>query len=263
MSGQPPMRRMRHPLVLATITIAALLCAWWGEAALGIVPDLFLPSPGEVLAAFRLVMTQGYADATLQQHLAASLARIGGALVLAIVTAVPVGLAMGLYPTARGLLDPIIELYRPLPPLAYLPLIVIWCGIGEESKLVILWLAMFAPVALATRAGVQTVPPDRIRAAKALGATTPQILRHVVFPSALPDVLTGIRIGLGVGWSTLVAAELVAAQRGLGFMIESAAQALATDVVVVGIIMIAVIAVGLELLIRVAEVVLVPWKGKI
>jgi taurine transport system permease protein len=143
-------------------------------------------------------MTQGYVDATLQQHLVASLSRIGGALVLAVLTAVPAGLAMGLYPTARGLLDPIIELYRPLPPLAYLPLIVIWCGIGEESKLVILWLAMFAPVALATRAEMQTVPPDRIRAAMALGATTPQILRHVVFPSALPDVLTGIRIGLAL-----------------------------------------------------------------
>lgn len=256
-------RRAVLPVALAAVTLSALLAAWWGESTLSLIPDFFLPSPGEVLAAFVTVTTQGYVDATLQQHLVASLARIAGALALAIITAIPIGLATGLNPMARGLIDPVIELYRPVPPLAYLPLIVIWCGIGEESKLIILWLAIFAPVALATRAGVQTVPADRIRAAKALGATRIQIIRLVVFPSALPEILTGIRIGLGVGWSTLVAAELVAARRGLGFMIESAAQALATDVVVVGIIVIAIIAVGLELLVRLAERVFIPWKGKI
>lgn len=250
------------PAVLGTVTLCCLFAAWWGESAFGLVPDFFLPSPAEIVSAFCAVSTQGYVDATLWQHLAASLARISGALVLAVATAVPVGLAIGSYPTARGLVDPIIELYRPLPPLAYLPLVVIWCGIGEESKEIILWLAMFAPIVIATRAGVQAVPPDRIRAASALGATPAQILRLVILPSALPEILTGVRIGLGVGWSTLVAAELVAARRGLGFMIESAAQALATDVVIVGIIVIAIVALGLELILRAVERLVVPWKGK-
>ncbi len=256
-------RQAPHPALLAAGTIATLIALWWGEAALHLVPDFFLPSPGAVVAAFVSTLTQGYVDATLLQHLGASLSRIGGALMLVLLTAIPVGIAIGLNPILRGILDPLIELYRPLPPLAYLPLIVIWCGIGEESKLLVLSLAMFAPVAISTRAGVQSVPPDRVRAAEALGATRLQILRLVILPSALPEILTGLRIGLGVGWSTLVAAELVAARRGLGFMIESAAQALATDVVLVGIIVIAVVALGFELLVRLAERLLVPWKGRL
>ena len=108
----------------------------------------------------------------------------------------------------RGLLDPLIELYRPVPPLAYLPLMVIWFGIGETSKILLIYLAIFAPVTLST-AGVKNTQQVRIRAAQALGATRGQ-LRFVILPGALPEILTGLRIGLGVGWSTLVAAELIA-----------------------------------------------------
>lgn len=258
------MKRLHlRPILLGAITFLVLFVVWWGEARIGLVPDFFLPPPDAIWTSFQEVFTDGYVDATLTQHLAASLGRIAGALGLSLVTAIPVGLVIGLHPTIRGLIDPLIEIYRPLPPLAYLPLIVIWCGIGEESKLVILWLAMFAPIAIATRAGVQAVPQDRVRAAQALGATPFQLLSLVVLPSAMPEVLTGIRIGLGVGWSTLVAAELVAARRGLGCMIESAAQAMATDVVIVGIIVIAIIALGLELLVRLAERLFVPWKGRV
>ena len=131
--------------------------------------------------------------------------------------------------------DTPIEFYWPLPPLAYLPLMIIWLGIGEVSKIALLTMAMFAPIALSAQAGVRSVSLERVNAALSLGATRFQLLRELVLPSALPEILTGIRISLGVGWGTLVAAELIAATRGIGHFIMSASQFLATDFVFVGI----------------------------
>lgn len=247
---------------ISVLTLAVLLLAWWLVTAAGWIEPLFLPSPGEILAKAWVLLTQGYMDASLWQHLGASLGRIGVALGAAILTAIPVGIAIGYNRIARGILDPLIEFYRPIPPLAYLPLIVIWCGIGELSKVLLIFLAIFAPIAIATATGVRTVDPAKLRAAQSLGATRFQLIRHVILPSALPDILTGIRIGLGVGWSTLVAAELIAATRGLGFMVQSAAQFLVTDVVVLGILLIALIAFSLEMGLRALQRKLVPWHGQ-
>jgi taurine transport system permease protein len=248
---------------ISIATLAALALLWWAAAHFALLPPLFLPSPEAVLHQLVAVAEKGYVDATLAQHLGASLGRMALALLAACVTAVPIGIAMGLSPVGRGLFDPLIELYRPIPPLAYLPLIVIWFGIGEVSKVLIIYLAIFAPVAIATAAGVRNVSTDRVNAARSMGATRGQVVRHVVLPSALPDILTGIRIGLGAGWSTLVAAELVAATRGLGFMVQSAAQFLVTDVVIMGIGVIAAVALAMELAIRLIQRTLVPWQGKI
>ena len=247
---------------LGFLTIATLVIVWWMAAELKFVPALFLPSPIDVARKLVDVTFNGFADATLGAHLAASLARIAAALVFATLIGVPVGLAMGLSRTARGILDPIIEFYRPIPPLAYLPLVIIWFGIGEVSKTLLIYLAAFAPIAIATAAGVRGVPESRLNAARSLGATRLQLVAHVVLPNTLPDILTGVRIGLGTGWSTLVAAELIAATRGLGFMIQSASQFLVTDVVVMGILVIAIVAFALELAIRFAQRVLVPWQGR-
>ena len=226
--------------------------------ALQLISPLFLPAPQQVLhQLITIASPQGFMDATLWQHLAASLGRILVALLAAVIVGIPVGIAMGLNDTVRGILDPLIEIYRPVPPLAYLPLMVIWFGIGETSKLLLIYLAIFAPVTLSAVAGVRSVAQVRVRAARALGATRWQVLRFVV----LPEILTGIRIGLGVGWSTLVAAELIAATRGLGFMVQSAGEFLATDVVLAGIGVIAVIAFGLELGLRALQRRLTPWHG--
>lgn len=246
----------------ALLSVFGLLGGWWAASHAGIVPALFLPTPEAVAAQAMLVWSEGFVDATLAQHLWASLARVLLALAAAVLAAVPAGIALGLSPVARGVLEPVIEFYRPIPPLAYLPLIVIWFGIGELSKVLLIALAVFAPVVLATAAGVRAVDPERVNAARSLGATRAQVVRLVVLPSALPDILTGIRIGLGVGWSTLVAAELVAATRGLGFMVQSAAQFLVTDVVVLGIVVIAAVAFALEILVRLAQRLLVPWQGR-
>lgn len=248
---------------LSLLSVGLLLLLWWGITALGIVAPLFLPPPQVVLQKLILIASpQGFMDATLWQHLGASLARMLVALFFAALIGIPVGIAMGLSPAIRGLLDPLIELYRPVPPLAYLPLMVIWFGIGETSKILLIYLAIFAPVTLSTLAGVKNAQQVRIRAAQALGASRWQLLRFVILPGALPEILTGLRIGLGVGWSTLVAAELIAATRGLGFMVQSAGEFLATDVVLAGIAVIALIAFGLELGLRALQRRLTPWNGE-
>ena len=260
-----PVIKLRRSLPtrwISALTLTALLVLWWLVTAAGWVEPLFLPSPADILAKAWVLLTQGYMDASLWQHLGASLGRIGLALVAATLTAIPVGIAIGYNRIARGILDPLIEFYRPIPPLAYLPLIVIWCGIGELSKVLLIYLAIFAPIAIATATGVRTVDPAKLRAAQSLGASKAQLIRHVILPSALPDILTGIRIGLGVGWSTLVAAELIAATSGLGFMVQSASQFLVTDVVVLGILLIALIAFALEMGLRALQRKLVPWHGQ-
>jgi taurine transport system permease protein len=262
-SRRRPGSKVGHGTRLISLaTVAGLLLVWGLVSNLGLVPPLFLPPPQAVLHKLVTVAVNGFADATLLQHLAASLGRVFAALALALMVAIPVGIAIGTSRVAHGILDPLIEFYRPIPPLAYLPLIVIWFGIGETSKVLVIFLAIFAPIAISTAAGVRAVPPDRLRAARSLGATRAQLLRHVILPNALPEILTGVRIGLGVGWSTLVAAELVAATSGLGFMIQSAAQFLVTDVVVLGILVIAAVAFLLEYLLRLLQRRLTPWHGR-
>ena len=258
--------RLRWPfsrqLTLSSLTLLVVLAIWWAVTALQLVAPLFLPPPQQVLQKLLMIAgPTGFMDATLWQHLGASLTRILVALLAAVVIGVPVGIFMGLNETVRGILDPLIELYRPVPPLAYLPLMVIWFGIGETSKVLLIYLAIFAPVAMSALAGVKSAQQVRLRAARSLGAGRWQVLWFVVLPGALPEILTGLRIGLGVGWSTLVAAELIAATRGLGFMVQSAGEFLATDVVLAGIGVIALIAFTLELGLRALQRRLTPWHG--
>ncbi|WP_261642486.1 taurine ABC transporter permease TauC [Erwinia mallotivora] len=254
---------LRRQLTFSIATLLVLLAAWWAVTALHLIAPLFLPPPQQVFHQLVVIAgPQGFMNATLWQHLSASLGWILIALLAAIILGVPVGIMMGLNATVRGILDPLIELYRPVPPLAYLPLMVIWFGIGETSKILLIYLAIFAPVALSTLAGVKSARLVRIRAAQSLGADRWQLLWLVILPGALPEILTGIRIGLGVGWSTLVAAELIAATRGLGFMVQSAGEFLATDVVLAGIAVIALIDFTLELMLRTLQRRLTPWHGE-
>jgi taurine transport system permease protein len=247
---------------ISLVSGAVILALWWIVAELRLVPHLFLPTPGEVWRAAVSIYQDGYANASLFEHVSASLLRILTAGAIAIVLGVPIGLLMGLNKWAKGVFDTPIEFYWPLPPLAYLPLMIIWLGIGETSKITLLALAMFAPIVLSAQAGVRSVSQERVNAALSLGATRLQLLREVVLPSALPEILTGIRISLGVGWGTLVAAELIAATRGIGYLIMSAAQFLATDVVFVGIGIIAACAFAFSFGMRLLEAWLVPWKGQ-
>jgi taurine transport system permease protein len=246
-------------IVYSIITLLTLLGLWAAAAAAQLVSPVFLPSPWAVALSLWSLATTGFVDSTLLEHVLASLGRVLSALVVAMVIGVPVGLAIATSRLGRGILDPIVEFLRPLPPLAYLPLIIIWVGIGEMSKVTVIALSMLPSIILSTVAGVKSVPVDHLNAARSFGASRRQVLALVILPSTLPSILTGTRIALGTGWSTLVAAELVAASRGLGFMIQSAAQFLVTDVVIAGIVVIAIIAFVLETAARQLEKILVPW----
>ncbi len=249
--------------LISAVTITVLLTAWWAASFYQVVSPIFLPSPATVAVSLVNLVTTGFVDSTLAQHTLASLLRIFAALAASVAIGIPVGLAIATSRIGKGIFDPIVEFLRPLPPLAYLPLIIIWVGIGETSKIVVISLAMLPAIILSTVAGVKSVSADRVNAARAFGATPAQVLRHVTLPSALPSILTGVRIALGAGWSTLVAAELVAATRGLGFMIQAAAQFLVTDVVIGGILAIAVIAFLLETIARLIERRFVPWGDRL
>ncbi len=249
-------------LAISLCTTVLLIGLWYIATYFQWVKPLFLPSPVAVVTRFWEVATDGFANATLLEHTGWSMMRVFSAFILALVTAVPIGIFMGVNRIARGIFDPIIEFYRPLPPLAYLPLVIIWLGIGEVSKIVLIYLAIFAPMALSARAGVKSVAMEQIHAAFSMGASRWQVIRHIILINALPEILTGMRIGIGFGWTTLVAAEMVAAQAGLGFMVLNAAEFLVTDVVIMGIIVIGIIAYLFDMLMRYLEKKLVPWKGR-
>lgn len=252
----------RNKLIRA-VTICVLFLLWFVVTNAGLVKPLFLPSPQAVFEKFIEVSAHGFSNSTLLQHTLASLYRVFTAFFLACITAIPIGIMMGVSRVTAGIFDPPLEFYRPLPPLAYLPLVIIWFGIGEFSKILLIYLAMFAPIAISARAGVMSVSIEPIHAAYSMGATPFQVVRHVILKSALPEIFTGMRIGIGVGWTTLVAGEMVAATRGLGFMVLNAAEFLASDVVIMGIIIIGFFAFGFDLLMRHLERILVPWEGKI
>ncbi|WP_082938572.1 ABC transporter permease subunit [Mitsuaria sp. 7] len=252
----------RSTVPISLGTGAAILLAWYVVTRAGWVEPLFLPPPGEVLEAARSIVAEGYANASLWAHVSASLGRILAAALIAIVLGIPAGLAMGMNRWGKGILDAPIEFYWPLPPLAYLPLMIIWLGIGETSKIALLTLAMFAPVVMSAQAGVRSLSQERVNAALSLGATRWQLFKDIVLPSALPEILTGIRIALGVGWGTLMAAELIAATRGIGFMVMSASHFLSTDAVFFGIGVIALCAFAFSAAMRAVERRLVPWKGR-
>ncbi|PZO64972.1 MAG: taurine ABC transporter permease [Paracoccus denitrificans] len=249
-------------LILGLATAAIFLTLWSVASARMWVSPVFLPSPLRVWHALVRAATDGYANATLWQHMGASLWRVIAALACTMAIGIPAGLLIATSKIGRGILDPIIEFIRPLPPLAYLPLIIIWCGIGEPSKILVIGIAMLAPIVISTVAGVRAASESQIRAARSLGATPRQLVSTVTLPAALPSILTGIRIALGAGWTTLVAAELVAATKGLGYMIQVAAQFLVTDMVIAGILVISALATICEVGLRLIERRFLPWIGK-
>lgn len=247
---------------ISVVTVVVLLLLWALVTNIGWIKPLFLPSPQAVFQQFYEYLTGQANDKPLWQHFMASMFRVFSAFFLACLTAIPVGIAMGMSRWARGIFDPPLEFYRPLPPLAYLPLIIIWFGIDELPKVLLIFLSCFAPLALAARSGMRSASQEQINAAYSMGANYLQVIRHVILPSALPDILVGMRIAIGFGWTTLVAAEMVAANMGLGQMVLNASNFLRTDIVIMGIIVIGVVAYLFDLLMRWLEQRLVPWKGR-
>ena len=224
---------------------------------------IWLPAPEQVFARTLEIASSGYQNFTLWEHLFWSLYRVILGFVLGSLVGIPLGYAMGLSGWFRGWFDPIVEFMRPVPPLALIPLVIIWAGIGESGKIILLFLAALWIMTIAARAGVSGVAISKVHAAYSLGASKWQILRHVIVPNSLPEIFTGARVAMGVCWGTVVAAELVAAEKGAGMMIMVASRFQLTDIVIMGIILIGVIGYGIDILMRQAEKWLVPWKGRV
>ena len=223
---------------------------------------LYLPSPEAVWVRSIEIAKDGFRNFTLVEHLGYSLFRVVVGFLLGALVGIPLGYAMGLSDWFRGWFDPIVEFMRPVPPLALIPLVIIWAGIGESGKIILLFLAALWIMAIAARSGVSGVKISKVHAAYSLGASKWQIMRYVIVPNSLPEIFTGARVAMGVCWGTVVAAELVAAEQGAGMMIMTASKFQNTDIVIMGIILIGVIGFGIDMLMRWAERILVPWKGK-
>ena len=223
---------------------------------------VWLPAPETVWSRLIKVGSEGYKNFTLFEHLGWSLLRVIVGFIAGALIGIPLGYAMGLSGWFRGWFDPIVEFMRPVPPLALIPLVIIWFGIGEQGKIILLFLASLWIMTISARAGVSGVNIAKIHAAYSLGASKWQIMRLVIVPNSLPEIFTGARVSMGVCWGTVVAAELVAAQKGAGMMIINASKFQMTDLVIMGIVLIGVIGYAIDILMRISENYLVPWKGK-
>lgn len=265
MAAAPARPRDRYAR-LSLMSFLALFGAWFAVTGAGLWPPLadpvFLPSPAAVGRAFVRVVTKGYQNSSLLHHLAISMFRFGAAFLFCVVAGVGTGLLMGMNRTAQAILDPIIEITRPIPKLAILPLLIIWFGIGEMTKVVVIVLALFPMMSISAMQAVGEVGQRKVQAAYALGATRGVVFRRVLLPGSLPGIFTAIRVSIGVGITMLVGAEMVATSDGIAWMSLSASEFLQTDVVLVGVLIMAGLGYGLDRLARWAEVRLVHWSGK-
>jgi ABC-type nitrate/sulfonate/bicarbonate transport system permease component len=262
----PAVKRRRVPsglgswwLTAVVLIIAVLL--WQAVSMAGVFPAFALPSPVAVWQAFVDIARNGYGGQTLIADILISCFRIIIGFVGAVAIGVPIGLLMSRSKIVFDIIDPLLQFIRPVPPLAYIPLLVVWFGIGEAPKAILILVGTIPVIIIGTMSGVKSTPPLRIAVARTLGATNAQIFRRIVLPSAMPEIFTSMRVGIGVAWTCLVAAELIAASSCLGWLVQVAGQALQVAVVIVGIVIIGVIGYGMELVIRKLESWIVPWRG--
>jgi taurine transport system permease protein len=260
-----PLRRRLQALLpverrISLVSLGLLFALWWLAASRAWVNPVFLPDPPAVWRAFVTALTQGYQGSLLHEHLAASLARILSGYLLAAAVGIPLGLVMGRHRRVRAWFDPLIEFYRPLPPLALYTLLVMWLGIGDLSKVALLFLAALPPITISAMQAAASVDVQLTKAAQSLGAGGWALLRHVVLPACLPGICTGLRISLGFTYTVLVAAEIVAATAGLGYMVWDASKFLMTDVVIMGLFVLGATGIALDALVRWLERRITPWR---
>lgn len=243
---------------IATPLVMILL--WWLLSMA--VGEKYFASPKEVIKTFGVLMTDGYVGTNLVTHMIASLLRTITGYLLAVALAIPIGLWMGMNKYVSACLTPIFAIIRPIPAIAFLPLFIMWFGIGEPARISLIFMSAFLYIVLNTYGGVKTVPNGLIQTAQNLGANRFQLFSKVIFPATLPPIMTGLKTGLAVSWSIVVAAELLASQEGLGYMIMDAATFFRMPVVYVGIILIGLIGLILENIVAVIEKKSCHWAGK-
>jgi len=255
-------RRLSGSWVVSLVTGLLILFVWEASVRLGGIKRVYVSPPSEIVSALWNLIQHGYASTALSAQIGASVGRVFLGYVLAVLTAVPVGLLMGKSQFIQRVVDPVLQTYRPIPPIAYIPLLIIWFGIGELPKVILIFLAVFPVVCLNSFDGVGNISDTKMRAAYALGANEWQIFWLIVLPGSLPHIATGLRIGIGSAWMAVVAAETIAADSGLGWMALDSSRYLRTDLVILGILIIGLIGFSLDLTFRLLEERLLPWRGK-
>ena len=258
----PRASRSWPPWTLGLLSTAAMLLTWQAICLFGLVRADLLPSPLDVWRAAVEVVTEGYRGTTLWGNAASTLGRLLGGFGVATVLGVPLGLWMGGNRVAGAAVDWIIQVMRPLPPLSYMILLILWLGTGNLSKAALLFLTAFPIIVAASAAGVRGVKRQRVQAALALGASRGAVFRHVVLPSAAPMVFTGLQIALAAAFSTVVSAELLAATDGLGWMVISASTFLRNDIIILCILILGLLGVTLAWALRATDRRLIHWRGR-
>ncbi len=248
---------------LTFLTWASIFIVWYVITRLGIFTPTLLPGPARVWRAFIRILENGYNGVPLWVHLGASFKRLFVALFFAIFSAVPLGLLSGYFDKIEAVIDSVVEFYRPLPPLAYYTLLVLWFGIDDTSKQILLFLAAFAPIYIACVSAVRKLNQDFVLSAKSLGAAQKDVFFKIVLPASLPEIFTGIRTAFGVAYTTLVSSEMVAATSGIGWMVLDASNFLKSDVIFVGIIIMGITGVIIDSGLRFLERKIIFWKGHV
>lgn len=259
----PPPKRVGLPVLPAAIgaglrrsaAFLVLLLAWHLASRFALVSAFLLPSPARVAATAAAMLMDG----SLPRHAAISVARALAGFGLAALLALPLAVLFTLMPPLRRLLEPPLEFLRQIPPLALIPLFILWLGIGEAQKLGVVALTCFFPIFLGTLDGLARVDPRLIEVGRACGLRRGAIVRRIVLPAAMPTIVTGLRIALGFSWRALVGAELVAASAGLGYLIVDAQNLARTDIVLAGVVVIGILGMLADRLARLALRRLLPW----
>jgi len=254
--------RERRRLMIGTASLLGTVTLWWLLTAVtGLVSPLRFPSPAEFLAALNQFLHEGYAGGTLWVQAWYSTRLVLMGFVVAIATGVPLGLLMGVSPRAEALLNPAFLLVRPIPPLAWIPLAIVWLGLGDGAKILVIWFAAFVPSVINTWTGVRGVDRTLIAAAQVHGAGRARMLWEVIIPGAMPMIFTGLRLSLQASWTTLVAAELVGAFFGLGRVLDAAYRDINPPMIAVAMVCVGILGAATTRLVAIAERRLIPWRA--
>lgn len=243
---------------LLSVSSLALFVVLW--VVLANKEGSMLPTPGETLSRFLDIMRSPISKATLPTHVWVSLRRVLIAFVFAVVLGITLGVALGWSVKFNAFIGPLFEMVRPIPPIAWIPMIIIWFGIGETAKIVIVFIGAFTPIVLNTSAGIRAIDPLLISAGKILGANRRQLLMDVAFPATIPAILAGIRTALSSGWMCVVAAEMIAAKQGVGFLIVRGQEIGDTAMIVVCMLAIGIVSALMSQILIKLEGVLCPWQ---
>ena len=240
--------------------IVWIIIWWWLTRPGGPVPQLYFPSPEDVWTKFVRMWVRPYIGSTLLEHILSSLYIVLFGWVVAALVGIPLGIAMAWWTKLKWIVFPVFQLIRPVPPLAWIPLTIMWLGIGDTARMSVVFIAALVPWLMNSMLAVYSVDKLLLDAGKTLGANDRQILMRIVCRTALPTLVAAARMALGNAWSTLVAAEILAATAGLGYVAVNASQLLDTDILVVAMIMIGLLGIGLTMLIELTQRFLAPWS---